>query len=268
MDDPLLSLSDADLRSLTAALGAGRAGAPYSSATVGRWVASPLAPTVARRLEQLAGTGMQPAHLATLTSAILSTRAARPTIDDEVELVWTGPEAGGVVNRDTGVVVRELFARATESVLVAGYAVYQGREVFRGLSERMIALPDLCVRLYLDVHSGPADQPSAEAVAQFARRFREYHWPAGFPMPAVYYDPRSLDPDPAARACLHAKCVIVDRRVTLLGSANFTEAAQERNIEAGAVIRSPRFAARLADHFDALARSEILKPLHGVDPRG
>ena len=44
-------------------------------------------------------------------------------------------------------------------------------------------------------------------------------------------------------------------------SANFTEAAQERNIEAGVVVRSPRFAARLADHFDALADAGLLKRL-------
>ncbi|HJZ58640.1 MAG TPA: hypothetical protein VKE74_27105 [Gemmataceae bacterium] len=48
-------------------------------------------------------------------------------------------------------------------------------------------------------------------------------------------------------------------------SANFTEAAQERNIEAGVVVRSPRFAARLADHFGALADAGMLKRLDFPD---
>jgi phosphatidylserine/phosphatidylglycerophosphate/cardiolipin synthase-like enzyme len=77
----------------------------------------------------------------------------------------------------------------------------------------------------------------------------------------VYYDPRSLAANPAARASLHAKCVVVDRRVALVTSANFTEAAQERNLEAGVVVRSARFAARLADHFDGLADAGLLRRL-------
>jgi phosphatidylserine/phosphatidylglycerophosphate/cardiolipin synthase-like enzyme len=52
--------------------------------------------------------------------------------------------------------------------------------------------------------------------------------------------------------------VVVDRRVALVTSANFTEAAQERNIEAGVVVRSERFASRLADHFETLAELRLL----------
>jgi hypothetical protein len=48
----------------------------------------------------------------------------------------------GVVPRDTGAVVRELFASATTSVLVVGYAVHQGRRVLRmdGLVQHFDAL--------------------------------------------------------------------------------------------------------------------------------
>jgi phosphatidylserine/phosphatidylglycerophosphate/cardiolipin synthase-like enzyme len=69
----------------------------------------------------------------------------------------------------------------------------------------------------------------------------------------VFYDPRSFDQEPANQSRLHAKCVVVDRQIAFVTSANFTEAAHERNIEAGVLVRSPRFAARLADHFGALA---------------
>jgi phosphatidylserine/phosphatidylglycerophosphate/cardiolipin synthase-like enzyme len=63
----------------------------------------------------------------------------------------------------------------------------------------------------------------------------------------------------AKRSCLHAKCVVVDRRVAFVTSANFTEAAQTRNIEVGALIRCERFAARLAVHFETLADAGLLK---------
>jgi hypothetical protein len=68
--------------------------------------------------------------------------------------------------------LRELFASARRSVLVAGYAVYQGREVFRALADRMAELPELNVRMFLDVQRGPGDTSMAsEVVKRFADRF-------------------------------------------------------------------------------------------------
>lgn len=260
--DPLQRLTDADLRSLAAALRAGRLAPPFATVGVGRVVAGPLAAELAERMQALTGEGMRPDHIAVVAEAVLTARAGRPATDDALELVWTGPEAAGVANRDTAVVVRELFAQAAQSVMVAGFAVYQGREVFRGLAERLAVCTGLHARLYLDVHRGHQDTSlDSEVMRRFARRFVEQDWPAGFPLPEVYYDPRSLATEAAKRSSLHAKCVVVDRRVAFVTSANFTEAAQERNIEAGVVVRSHRFAARLADHFGALANGGVLKRL-------
>ena len=50
-------------------------------------------------------------------------RARLPQQADLVDLVWTGPETLGVTNRDTGVVVRDLFGSAETNVLVAGSAM-------------------------------------------------------------------------------------------------------------------------------------------------
>jgi phosphatidylserine/phosphatidylglycerophosphate/cardiolipin synthase-like enzyme len=51
---------------------------------------------------------------------------------------------------------------------------------------------------------------------------------------------------------LHAKCVVVDERWAFVTSANFTEAAQERNIEAGVLLDHPKLAEALAARFRAL----------------
>jgi phosphatidylserine/phosphatidylglycerophosphate/cardiolipin synthase-like enzyme len=112
---------------------------------------------------------------------------------------------------------------------------------------------DRRVRLFLDVHRHPAAASLPdELVRRFAHRFRTQEWP-GETFPELYYDPRSLDPEAAKRSSLHAKCIVVDRRVAFVTSANFTEAAQTRNIEVGALVWSAPFAARLAGHFEALA---------------
>jgi len=57
---------------------------------------------------------------------------------------------------------------------------------------------------------------------------------------------------------LHAKCVVIDRRVALITSANFTEAAQQRNIEAGVIVRYPLFVERLVGYFEGLKESKQL----------
>jgi len=51
---------------------------------------------------------------------------------------------------------------------------------------------------------------------------------------------------------LHAKCIIIDRSEALITSANFTEAAQERNIEVGVKVRHKPLVERLASYFEAL----------------
>ena len=83
----------------------------------------------------------------------------------------------------------------------------------------------------------------------------------GVRLPDVFYDPRSLETDAVKRASLHAKCIVVDRRRAFVSSANFTEAAQQRNLEVGVLVPSERFAATLADHFETLASAGLVKPL-------
>ena len=144
MTDALELLTDADLTALAAALRSGTA-----DGTVHARIGPTLLCRVCRRrpaaaqLQQLHEEGMQPQHLALLAEAIVRTRRRQPQEADLVDLVWTGPETPGAANRDTGVVVRELFGAAEEEVLVAGFAVYQGREVFKRLAERMNERPFL-----------------------------------------------------------------------------------------------------------------------------
>lgn len=253
MNEHLLKLHESDLRQLAAALRSGRLAPPFSGMAVQR-VVSPLAATeVASDLQQLAGTGFSAVQIALVLEMLLGDRVLRPRAEELIELVTTGPEAAGVTNRDTRIVVRELFANATDSVLVAGYAVYQGQQVFRALADRMQEHPALKVLLLLDVQRHPGDtSATSEIVRRFADRFVHAQWPANRPLPAVYYDPRSLEVETAQRSCLHAKCVVVDRRTVFISSANFTEAAQDRNIEVGLLVRSPSLATQLSLHFDAL----------------
>ena len=52
--------------------------------------------------------------------------------------------------------------------------------------------------------------------------------------------------------------MVVDDERALVTSANFTEAAHDRNIEAGVLLDDPRQASALRRRFDALIRRGVL----------
>src|SRR5215472_1239084 len=100
----------------------------------------------------------------------------------------------------------------------------------------MRQLPDLSVRMCLDMRRATGDTTRTDALLRrFAERFVREEWP-GQRVPELFYDPRSLVEGGAARASLHAKCIVVDGERAYIGSANLTEAAQLRNIEVGVVV--------------------------------
>ena len=184
-----------------------------------------------------------------------------------IDLVWTGPEVEGMHNRETGAVVRELFGSAKQSVLVVGYAIHQGKEVFEGLAASLDRDPNLEVRMVVDIQRAWRDTTvDHDLVARFSHEFRREQWP-GVTLPTVFYDPRSLAVDLEQRSSMHAKCVVVDRSVALVTSANFTAAAQQRNFELGLLVRDSELACTVWDHFDALVRAGVLRQLTFVGGR-
>jgi phosphatidylserine/phosphatidylglycerophosphate/cardiolipin synthase-like enzyme len=259
MISPLQKLSAADLRALAHAVKSGRVSAPFTAMSLQRYMAPADVMVAASELERLADSGMNKESLLFAIELLSDERGKQALPDDSIDLVWTGPEADGVPSRDTSVVVREMFAMATETVLLAGYAVFQGREVFAALTNRMEEIPTLKVKMFLDVQRGRGDTTlDSEILREFAHRFKTKEWP-GKRLPEVYYDPRSLEQDPYKRTSLHAKSIVVDRNCALVSSANFTHAAQNRNIEVGVLIRSTNFADQLARQFEGLAAAGMLR---------
>jgi phosphatidylserine/phosphatidylglycerophosphate/cardiolipin synthase-like enzyme len=252
----LAKLGEADLRALAAAIRSRRLAPPFEMPTVQRITGQSMSEAVAEALKILSLEGCAPGGLASCLEVIADSVAARSSVEDKIQLVMTGPE-GRAYHRDTAVVVQDLFRRAERSVLVAGYAFYQGREVFGDLGRRMDELPDLHVQVFLNVARKPEDTGSTAAIVSgFVQKFKAYNWPAGCRLPELYYDCRSLA---AAEGpvSLHAKCIVVDGRELFISSANFTEAAQHRNIEVGVLVRSAALARQATEFFDAMVEERV-----------
>jgi len=257
-------LGRAALAGLADALKSGRLGPPYPRSVVAQHVPEDQVESVCAALVELAADGMAARHIARALTLLAEERSTQQRMEDRVQLVWSPPEFDRVDARDTGVVVQDLFRLATRHVVIASYALDEGPKaqgLFGELAERMDAQPELEVRIYANIHRRHGDDtPSVTLVRHFAQRMRDHTWP-GQRLPQVYYDPRSLEIDGKQRAVLHAKCVVVDQRWTLLTSANFTEAAREKNIEAGLLLDDLRLARRVTRQFDALIEAGALRPL-------
>ena len=250
----LTRLGEADLRALAAAIRSRRLIPPFGVTAVQRITGSSVAVPVADALTVLTTEGCSPAGVASCLEVIADSAGA--VVDEKIQLVITAPE-GSSYHRDTAVVVQDLFRRAEHTVLIAGYAVHQGRYLFDELGRRMNDVAELHVRVFLNIARRPEDSGTeSQLVSEFVRRFRTSNWPAECRFPELYYDCRSLQ-GAAAPVSLHAKCIVVDGQELFISSANFTEAAQQRNIEMGVLVRSAQLAGEATEFFDVMIRERV-----------
>jgi phosphatidylserine/phosphatidylglycerophosphate/cardiolipin synthase-like enzyme len=59
---------------------------------------------------------------------------------------------------------------------------------------------------------------------------------------------------------MHAKCVVVDESIAFVTSANFTTAAQHKNVELGVLVRDAVFARRVASQWRNLVARGLFNP--------
>jgi phosphatidylserine/phosphatidylglycerophosphate/cardiolipin synthase-like enzyme len=153
-----------------------------------------------------------------------------------------------------------LLDSAEHPVWASTYAVFDGPKAFQVLAKRMVARTDVRVTLLLNIQRKGGDTTAVDQlVRKFANRFWTSDWP-GSSRPDVFYDPRALELDGPA-GVLHAKAIVVDDEVVFVTSANLTEAALDRNIELGFLVRDHALAASVSTHFRTLIERRLLLPL-------
>ena len=254
----LAELSASNLTAFATALEADWV-SPSSPEKLFRTYAGDHAGALRQWLRDLIESGFTLPQVARLVHAVIAGRARDQILAPD--LVVSGPDVPGVPTADTYSVVQSLFQEATSEVVVAGYAFYNGKALFERLHEQRIRNPALKIIFHVDVPRRHGDTTSPEGlVKKYVDEFRLKHWPWE-PLPELYFDPRALESDSKIRASLHAKVVSIDRRRLLITSANFTEAAQQKNIELGVLCSLPYLAERVCSYFEGLRRQGLLRRL-------
>ncbi|HXG60169.1 MAG TPA: DISARM system phospholipase D-like protein DrmC [Planctomycetota bacterium] len=211
---------------------------------------------VAGALREFQCLGVSPSAAAALIRAAGKTaaRVRRP------DLVWSGPEVPGLHARQTRRVYEELLGSAERSLWISTFVFFDGPRAFEVLARRMEAKPGLQVTLLMNIQRRKGELgPPGDLVRRFADRFWTSDWP-GARRPRVFYDPRALDAE-GPGGVLHAKAVLADEETVFVTSANLTEAALERNIELGLLVRDRALAITLGTHFQTLIERSVLLPL-------
>ncbi len=231
---------------------------PLSALSLRDHIAATQADALSQCFGELTQRNVPGGQIALLLRAFVAGAQATGGSSMPVEVVVSGPDTTGGA-RDTGVVMRQLFGKARERVLAVGFAVHQGKSVFKTLADRLDDDESLEATLCIDARRQHGDTSiDRDILRRFANEFVRNEWP-GKRLPRVYYDPRSLESAGRTSSSMHAKCVVIDGTEALVTSANFTEAAQERNIELGLLVDSQSVVRRIEQHFTSLIQNGFLE---------
>lgn len=166
----------------------------------------------------------------------------------QVRTVWSGPSTPAVPVRATAQVLVEVMDEARDELLAMTYAA----RPYPALTQALRAATARGVRTHVVVETLEGARgllSGREPAGAFAAvpGLRLWHW--------------VRDPATDSFARQHAKLAIADRQVLFLGSANLTESAARRNIEAGVLIRGGDAPRRAAEHIVELQRRGVLQRL-------
>lgn len=229
----------------------------YSTASL-RPLVGEQAADVGKAFSELEQQGHSLASIALLCRALGLAQAERDEAIHGTQLAISGPDVPGIPVFNTQATVASLFSQAEHEVLMTSYVFHSAGEILRPLAEKHDSNLNFRVRILLDLthKRGPKKLPFAAVGPTFIQQFKQHQWP-GERLPEIWDYREGFESNDAG--VMHAKVIIVDRKTAYVTSANFTEAAQDRNIEAGVLVQNTHFAGRLQGYFESLIEKNFLK---------
>lgn len=159
------------------------------------------------------------------------------------ELVWSGPSTSAVPRRATEQVLFELIEAARQRLTIMSFGVFRIPRLVASLKEALAKGVHLRIVLGDRESSGENDmerqlQELGQIVVSSASIFR-------------WVPERRLRDEQGHAGLMHAKAAVADSCI-FLTSANLTEAALERNMELGVLIRGGRLPIAIEQLLDNL----------------
>ncbi len=172
------------------------------------------------------------------------------SLNEAVELVWTGPKTGLIPTRNTEQVILEVIDRSESELFLVSYVFYNAPSIIECLNKAITR--GVRVRILLESsseHGGTIRGDSIQAMANLVQDAVIYVWDS---------EAKAFG-DTHLSAAVHAKCAVADGDLAFITSANLTSAALERNMELGVLLRGGVAPIRLHDHLKALVTTKEIK---------
>lgn len=169
--------------------------------------------------------------------------AASASTSDSTSLVVTAPPSFAIKSKVTKVVVKEMLESADSSVLITGYSL---SDYFNDLVDCIIQKSQKGVFVKFFVNNIDS-QKNFDKLCRYKGKFLK-----------IYNYPKRDD----AMSALHAKVISVDKKQTLITSANLSYHGQEGNIELGTHIVSQDIAKQVEDVFTKLLFSKVFEEVN------
>ncbi|MFF3904596.1 DISARM system phospholipase D-like protein DrmC [Streptomyces sp. NPDC001848] len=202
---------------------------------------------VARLCDAMQSESVPPAEAAAYVRGyVAARRRTRDTV--RVRTVWSGPSTPAVPVRATAQVLVEVINGAQHELLAMTYAARPYPALTRAL--RKAADRGVEMHVVVETLAGAGGLLSGKEPAD-----------AFASVPGLLLWEWARTPAEQARSRQHAKLAVADRRTLFLGSANLTESAARRNIEAGVLVNGGEAPRRAAEHIVELQRLGILRRL-------
>jgi phosphatidylserine/phosphatidylglycerophosphate/cardiolipin synthase-like enzyme len=234
------------IEAICSALGAGQNTSIFG--TVRSGLGASFSPRLLRALE--VALIANPQVTSTVLSAMFrasSTTAALAAGASSTELVWTGPATGIVPVRHTAQVLTGLIAEARERLFLVSFVAYDVGNVIASLKQA--AERGVQVHMLLEQSKEHGGNVTVDSIAMLRK-----HLPR-----AMLYEWDKTTIDSAPTASVHAKCAVADGALAFVTSANLTEAAMERNMEIGILVRGGHLPSLLEGHLSALVTTKQLR---------
>jgi cardiolipin synthase A/B len=151
-----------------------------------------------------------------------------------LDVVWTGPETAAGVGRLTAATVIDLIGRARRDILLVSYATQTEPSI--GAALHAAASQGVEITILAERHDDNSAYTAVGTPFPGLRAIR-LRWPAS---------------QRSAGAALHAKILVIDDRIALVGSANFTSRAMDTNLECGILIRGGPQPRAIREHLTEL----------------
>jgi cardiolipin synthase len=168
------------------------------------------------------------------------------------EIIWSGPPNGLFPVRRIDQVLYDLINQASERILLVTFAAHRIERLCSCLHSALSR--NVSLTLVLEAEQESEGQLSRDALSAFssvsAAGCSIYYW-------SIEQRARNAAGRPGK---LHAKCAVIDSSA-IIGSANLTEDAFNRNLEMGILLRDGSTPDRIFSHFNALINRGVFREI-------